>query len=100
MGLVCRHNRLEQNCSICQREKAPPPRQRTTTAGRTSSGTPAARRHGSGQRAGRLVTRKLARASEDGYRNTAIPGIKATADAERLADALAIATARLEFPGP
>lgn len=98
MGLFCRHNRLEQNCTICSREKAPPPRERSSSPRRSSA--PAARRHGSGQRAGGLVTRKLARATDDGYHNDVIPGVKATADAQRLADALAIAAARLDFPGP
>jgi hypothetical protein len=43
-----------------------------------------------------VVTRKLARATDDGYRNELVPGIKATADAERLAQALAIAVDRLD----
>jgi len=47
-----------------------------------------------------VVTKKLARAADDGYRNPLVPGLRATADAERLAAALAAATARLEPPGP
>jgi hypothetical protein len=47
-----------------------------------------------------VVTRKLARAADDGYRNPLVPGLRATADAERLAAALAAAAARLEPPGP
>lgn len=35
-------------------------------------------------------------AADDGYRSELVPGMKATADAERLADELAFATARLE----
>jgi hypothetical protein len=46
------------------------------------------------------VTRKLARAQDDGYRNALVPGLRATADAERLASALLIAAERLEPPGP
>jgi hypothetical protein len=46
------------------------------------------------------VTRKLARAADDGYRNILVPGLRATADAERLAAALAAAAERLEPPGP
>src|SRR4051812_3081265 len=105
--MFCRHNRLEANCPICSREKAaarpaPGSSRPGTTARRTggTSSVPAARRHGAGSRAGRLVTRKLARATDDGYHHDLVPGVKATADAERLARALAIATARLEFPGP
>ena len=47
-----------------------------------------------------MVTRRLARAEEDGYRNPLVPGLRATADAERLAAALVLAAERLEPPGP
>ena len=47
-----------------------------------------------------MVTKKLAREADDGYRNPLVPGLRATADAERLAAALAAAMARLEPPGP
>jgi hypothetical protein len=47
-----------------------------------------------------VVTKKLAREADDGYRNALVPGLRATADAERLAAAMAAATARLEPPGP
>lgn len=97
MPLFCRHNRLTANCPICGKEldaelraKAPPRQQR---AGRSST------RRRSESRGG-VVTRRMARAVDDGYRNPLIPGIKATADAERLAGALAVAAARLEPPGP
>jgi hypothetical protein len=100
MPLFCRHNRLTANCPICSREleaelraKAPP---RTPT--RTGA---AARRGGSpSRRETRLVTRRMARAADDGYRNPLVPGLRATADAERLAGALAAAAERLQPPGP
>ena len=104
--LFCRHNRFEASCPICSKEKAAARRPGGSSGARTGSttrrapSTPAARRHGSGQRAGHLVTRKLARAADDGYSNDLVPGIRATADAERLAACLAVAAARLEFPGP
>src|SRR5215218_6729174 len=98
-SLFCRHNRMTAKCPICSREldaelkaKAParpaPPRSRSTssaTASRRSTG---------------VVTRRVARAADDGYRNPLVPGLRATADAERLAAALAWADARLEPPGP
>jgi hypothetical protein len=99
MPLFCRHNRLTANCPICSREleaelraKAPPrpARTRTQTARGSSGGT----------RPRGVVTRKLARAADDGYRNALVPGLRATADAERLAAALTAAAARLEPPGP
>jgi hypothetical protein len=101
-SLFCRHNRLTANCPICSREleaelraKAPPrpaPARRATAAGgpsRTRRSAP-----------GGLVTRRLARAADDGYRNALVPGLRATADAERLAAALTVAVERLEPPGP
>jgi hypothetical protein len=39
--------------------------------------------------------RKLTQAADDGYRNELVPGVKASADADRLAAELAFATARL-----
>jgi hypothetical protein len=94
--LFCRHNRFEHNCPICSKEKAAaarPARAKPTRAG-------TARRSTSGSRTTGVVTRKLARAADDGYRHDLVPGIKATADAERLAACLALAVERLEYPGP
>ncbi len=100
MPLFCRHNRLTAKCPICSREldaelraKAP-----SRPAGTRRSTTRSATRAAGGR--GGVVTRKLARAADDGYRNPLVPGIRATADAERLAAALAAAAARLEPPGP
>lgn len=102
MPLFCRHNRFEANCPICSKEKAAArrPAGGAASARSRSSSPPAARRHGAGQRGGRVVTKRLARAGDDGYRHELVPGIKATADAERLAACLAWAAARLQFPGP
>jgi hypothetical protein len=97
MPLFCRHNRLTANCPICARElqaelksKTPISSSRPRSSSRGSS-TP--RRSG-------VVTKRLARAADDGYRNALVPGLRATADAERLAAAMAAAVARLEPPGP
>jgi hypothetical protein len=97
MPMFCRHNRLTANCPICSRDlqaelKAKAP-------GRTRSASGTTRSRSSSPRKG-VVTRKLARAADDGYRNILVPGLRATADAERLAAALAAAAARLEPPGP
>jgi hypothetical protein len=102
MPMFCRHNRLTANCPICSRDlqadlqsKAP------SRPGRTGSGSASpGRARSAGSRRGGVVTRKLARAADDGYRNILVPGLRATADAERLAAALAGAAARLEPPGP
>jgi hypothetical protein len=102
-GMFCRHNRLTTKCPICSRElqedlRAKTPVRYVTPRKTGASSTPKSR-SGSG-RSGGLVTRKLARAADDGYRNPLVPGLRATADAERLAIALTQAAARLEPPGP
>ncbi len=102
VSLFCRHNRLTAKCPICSREleaelksKAPPrpPSVRKAPA-------PRPRRPGQSARSGGVVTRRLARAEDDGYRNQLVPGLRATADAERLAAALLAAEERLMPPGP
>ena len=72
---------------------APPARPARTRAGLARAPAPSARSPG-------VVTKRVARAADDGYRNPLVPGLRATADAERLAAALAWADARLEPPGP
>ena len=104
-SLFCRHNRLTAKCPICSKEleaelraKAPP---RPAGIRARPAGAPRARRSGaSTPRSGGVVTRKLARAQDDGYRNRIVPGLRATADAERLAGALLIGAERLDPPGP
>jgi hypothetical protein len=101
-GMFCRHNRLTSKCPICSREldenlrSQAPSRPRAKAKAKSSSR--GARSTSSRPRG--VVTRKLARAADDGYRNPLVPGLRATADAERLAVALTGAAARLEPPGP
>ena len=101
-SLFCRHNRMTAKCPICSKEleaelraKAPP-----RPAGIRRAPAAARARRAATPRTGALVTRKLARAEDDGYRNALVPGLRATADAERLATALLIAAERMEPPGP
>lgn len=106
MPAFCRHNRFLDRCPICSREaaekrKAAAPPRATRAARAPAAGRSSAARRTSGTRTpSGVVTRKLARAADDGYRSDLIPGVKATADAERLAACLTVAAARLEFPGP
>src|SRR5215207_557264 len=97
MPMFCRHNRLTANCPICSRDLQAELKAKAPSRPR---GTGTARSRSSSPRSGGVVTRKLARAADDGYRNALVPGLRATADAERLAAALAAATVRLEPPGP
>ena len=92
---------MTANCPICSREleselkaKAPPRPQRAR-----GSAPATGRPRGSAPLAG-VVTRRVARAADDGYRSPLAPGLRATADAERLAAALTQAAARLAPPGP
>src|SRR4051794_5329631 len=104
-GMFCRHNRLTSKCAICSREleenlRAQAPVRHVTVRKPGATSTPRGRSTTAKSNPNRLVTRKLARAADDGYRNPLVPGLKATADAERLANALTAAEQRLEPPGP
>jgi len=89
----CRHNRFVQNCPICGEpepaasQRAAPRQPRTAGGSRGSGGS-------SGRRTGVLV-RRAERSADDGYRTALAPGLRATADAERLADEMAFAAGRL-----
>jgi len=107
MPLFCRHNRLTANCPICSREQeaglraqASPRIGPAAGSGARAGATSRSRSRTGGGRSGGLVTRRLDRAADDGYRNPLVPGLRATADAERLAAALAAAAERLRPPGP
>ncbi len=104
MPTFCRHNHLVQNCPICAREqsiemrpvvssgapRASAPRTRAPAPGTPRTAQPRAPRGGAGVRVRRLV-----RGAEDGYHSPLLPGLKSSADAERLAEELAFASARL-----
>ncbi|TML09307.1 MAG: hypothetical protein E6G41_00305 [Actinobacteria bacterium] len=94
MPTFCRHGRLEANCPICSKKEQVAPAARTggrrpaTTARSTAGRRPATK-------AGDLHVRHMARAQDDGYDNWAVPGLRATVEAQRLADEIAFAAARL-----
>ncbi|MGA2009056.1 MAG: hypothetical protein ABSH51_00780 [Solirubrobacteraceae bacterium] len=115
MPTFCRHNRLLQNCPICAREQHVELRPVVTPGGQSSSASRATDgstrprsgaaaapgRPGTGRSGARtahgLTVRRLSRGAEDGYRCGLVPGLKSSADAERLADELAFAATRLEL---
>lgn len=108
-GMFCRHNRLTSKCPICSREQRSEqtPVRHVTVRRPGATSTPKPRSASSSsspstspRSSKRLVTRQLLRAADDGYRNPLVPGMKATADAERLAIALTQARDRLLPPGP
>ena len=89
----CRHNRFLQNCPICSPAAVkPPPAARRQPGAAPTRSTRSATRPG---RSSAVRVRQLHQAADDGYRSELVTGIKATADAERLATELAFATARL-----
>ncbi|HET9105487.1 MAG TPA: hypothetical protein VFN55_19220 [Solirubrobacteraceae bacterium] len=112
MPTFCRHNHLVSNCTICAREQnvelrpvvtggsateaASAPRPARPVAERSA---PRARRGGprAGGRSGSGMTvRRMARGAEDGYHSDLVPGLRASSDAQRLAEEIAFAQARLD----
>jgi Alpha-glutamyl/putrescinyl thymine pyrophosphorylase clade 3 len=97
MPTFCRHNRFIERCPICSRtlpgnEPAKSaPRARGTARARAGA-TRASQ--GRAHRAGVRVLRE-GRAPDDGYRSELVPGLRASADAVRLAEEIAFSSARL-----
>jgi hypothetical protein len=94
----CRHGRFLERCPICgktlpgdtpeRRVAGTPGRKRQpSSAGRSATGT--------ARRAGGLRVSRQQRAVEDGYSSPLLPGVRASADAERLASEVAFASGRL-----
>jgi Alpha-glutamyl/putrescinyl thymine pyrophosphorylase clade 3 len=93
----CRHNRFIERCPICSKSLPgrEPPSGRTARAGRVkraasgaASGVPRARGEG-------LRVQREGRAEDDGYRCELVAGLRASADARRLAEEVAFASGRL-----
>ncbi len=95
MPTFCRHNRFVDRCPICSKtlpgnspaERTTPARARSRKA--TSSGGRGARR------GAELRVRRQERAVEDGYSSPLVPGLRASADAQRLAEEIAFSNGRL-----
>ncbi len=101
MPTFCRHGRFVERCPICSKTlpgNAPERRAAGGSAGRRSAGSPARSAGAAGRRAaagGGLRVSRQQRAVEDGYASPLLPGVRASADAERLAAELAFANGRL-----
>ncbi len=105
MSRFCRHNRFIERCPIC-RETVPglAPPERAGRRTRTRSGDATTQNgHANGRRAAprrsrggpELRVRQETRAQDDGYRSPLAPGLRASQDAERLAEEIAFADGRL-----
>lgn len=97
MPTFCRHGRLEERCPVCV-AKAKKAAGGDAPARRASTGPRRPPRVASGTTRTRpgVVVRREARAAEDGYANDLVPGLRATADAARLATEIGFAVARVE----
>lgn len=99
MPTFCRHNRFLANCPICAQDQVEVVSARRTSTAKPAGGSAPARARGaSSTRTGRsraVRVRQVAREQEDGFRSDLVPGVKASAAAERLAEEIAFACARL-----
>jgi hypothetical protein len=101
MPTFCRHNRFIERCPICSKTLpgvAPAAPSATGASGgrgpKTSGVEPArSRARAGGPRKMRVV--REARDADDGFRSPLLPGLRSSADAERLAEEIAFASARL-----
>jgi hypothetical protein len=94
MPTFCRHNRFIERCPICSKtlpgnEPSPPSPRRARAPGTGRA------RSARGSRADGLTVRREGRSVEDGYSSPLVPGLHASADAQRLADELSFSSARL-----
>jgi hypothetical protein len=98
MPTFCRHGRFLERCPICSKT-LPGNEPAGGTPRRAGSAGTAARRQGTGgarrTREG-LRVRREGRAVEDGYSSPLAPGLRASADATRLAEEIAFSNGRLE----
>jgi hypothetical protein len=104
----CRHNRFIERCPICsstlpgadgsdggEQRRSRAARGERATAGASGSSGAATRRRARGADGVRVLRHE--RASADGYSNALLPGVHASADAERLAAEIAFSAARLQL---
>lgn len=94
MPEFCRHGRFVQNCRIC----SPPAQGAPARSGGTETAPAAHSGRSAGPtrpRRGGLVVRRNVRSADDGYASDLLAGVRASADAQRLADEIAFAVARL-----
>ena len=100
MSRFCRHNRFIERCPICRETvpglASPEPAGRRGRSGSAQSERASARRSSPRHARGpKLRVHQERRAEDDGYRSTLAPGLRASQDAERLAEEIAFADGRL-----
>jgi len=103
MPTFCRHNRFIERCPICSKTipEDSPLRPRASGSARSSAKRPSsagAARAGSPRHSPRreaLRVSREVRAQDDGFRSPLVPGLHASADAQRLAEEIAFSHGRL-----
>jgi hypothetical protein len=96
----CRHNRFLANCPICSGDQVDVVSTRRTGTAKPAGGAARTRSASStrgGRSGGAVRVRQITREQEDGFRSQLVPGVKASAAAERLAEEIAFACARLDL---
>ena len=97
MPTFCRHNRFIERCPICSKtlpDHAPASGRTARAKTPKRAGSPGAARRRPGRADGVKVVRE-GRAADDGFHSDLIPGVRASQDAERLAQEIAFASGRL-----
>jgi hypothetical protein len=98
MPTFCRHNRFLERCPICSKTV---PGHSSSTAAKprakrsAHTGTIAADGQRRRVRSESVRVRREGRAEDDGYRSMLLPGLRASADASRLAQEIAFSSGRL-----
>ena len=99
MPTFCRHNRFIERCPICSKTLAGSAAAgKSTTKPRRAAtkGAPVRPRHPRLRAGGKEVRiKRESRAGDDGYRSGLLPGLRASGDAEALAQEIAFAHGRL-----
>jgi hypothetical protein len=95
----CRHNRFIERCPICSKTLAgvsPETRPKSKSGRAVTKGAPVRPRHPRLRAGGKEVrVQHESRAGDDGYRSVLLPGLRASGDAQALAEEIAFAHARL-----
>jgi hypothetical protein len=95
----CRHNRFIERCPICSKtltSSAAAGRSATKPRRAATKGAPVRPRHPRLRAGGKEVrVKRESRAGDDGYRSGLLPGLRASGDAEALAQEIAFAHGRL-----
>src|SRR5271165_1125246 len=97
MPTFCRHGRFLERCPICSKTLPEHQADGRGAAGRRprSGSTTRSRTRSEPARGPGLRVRREARSADDGYRSELVPGLRSSADAERLAGEIGFAAGRL-----